>query len=500
MLAFETIGSATAIIYDGTPLLSTDAWVNDSAYFGSWTHDYEIPSAQLDAIRRCRFHWFSHGHPDHLNVESLPALSGGEFLVADHYGGRIYRDLVALGYRVRVLKDREWVRLSPRVRILNMACSNQDSCLLVDVGGHLIIDLNDAPDLGWSYFIRRVAKSYKHSYVLQLHDRGGADMANIYLPGGARAKPLSDYKTTIAPRVQGTALRFGAKAAIPFSSFHRYQRSDSVWANELVPELADYATGADPTKPPILPAFVRIDCVTGEVTPLCPPRKALTGKAPEEYGDNWSDYLDAGEFAEVKNYFQRIERLRHCFGFLTFRVGGREHTLDLNPDKGGIGITFEVPRNSLLTAVRYRVFDDLLIGNFMKTTLFGVKSLYPDFSPFVAKYSDNGGAHSLSDLKEYHRHYRRRDLAGYYLHWLEASADRIVRGLLPDGSAPFRVAKSLYWGMMRFLALLVLGEGCGDLALGVLEALAPFLQDQLDALQLREAVLGPDREIELLVA
>ena len=449
MLAFETIGSATAIVYDGDPLLSTDAWINGCAYFGSWTHDYEIPPAQRDAIRRCKFHWFSHGHPDHLNIESLPELSAGEFLIADHFGGRIHRDLVALGHRVRVLKDREWVQLSPRVRIMNIACANQDSCLLVDVGGHLIIDLNDSPDLGWSYFIRRVAKNYKHSYVMQLHGWSGADMANIYLPDGSRAKAIPEYKTTIAPRIQAAALRFGAKAAIPFSSFHRYQRSDSLWANALVPDLADYGADADPTKPPVLPAFVRIDCVTGEVTRLRPPRRAVVVKAPEEYGDRWSDCLEADEFAELKTYFGRLEQLQQCFGFLTFRVGGREHTLDLNADKHGIGIAFEVPRNSLMTAVRNNVFDDLLIGNFMRTTLFGVKGLYPDFSPFVAKYSDNGGAHSLADLKAYHRHYRRRDLTGYYLHWLEGSADRIVRTLLPEGSPPFRVAKTLYWRMMR---------------------------------------------------
>jgi hypothetical protein len=30
---------------------------------------------------------------------------------------------------------------------------------------------------------------------------------------------------------------------------------------------------------------------------------------------------------------------------------------------------FEVPRKSLMDAVQWRIFDDLLIGNFMKTTL-----------------------------------------------------------------------------------------------------------------------------------
>ena len=60
---------------------------------------------------------------------------------------------------------------------------------------------------------------------------------------------------------------------------------------------------------------------------------------------------------------------------------------------GERGITFAVPRNSLMSAIDYRIFDDLLIGNFMKTTLHGVKSLYEEpgrFNFSVAKYGDNG--------------------------------------------------------------------------------------------------------------
>src|SRR5579871_2073405 len=112
MLGFDAIGSAILIAYDGDPVLTTDAWINEDAYFGSWGHDYAIPGEQLDAIRRARFHWLSHGHPDHLNVESLPQLTRGQLLISDHHGQRIRRELETLGYKVRVLPDRSWVQLS----------------------------------------------------------------------------------------------------------------------------------------------------------------------------------------------------------------------------------------------------------------------------------------------------------------------------------------------------------------------------------------------------
>ena len=105
MRFFETIGSAIVIAYDDRPVLTTDPWINGVPYFGSWGQDYEIPAMQMQAIRDAEYHWFSHGHPDHLNIASLPMLTKGKFLLSDHYGNRIKRDLTAAGYLVRVLPD-----------------------------------------------------------------------------------------------------------------------------------------------------------------------------------------------------------------------------------------------------------------------------------------------------------------------------------------------------------------------------------------------------------
>jgi hypothetical protein len=89
------------------------------------------------------------------------------------------------------------------------------------------------------------------------------------------------------------------------------------------------------------------------------------------------------------------------------RVGAQDHFVDLEGPKRR-GITFEAPRHSLMTAVRHEIFDDLLIGNFVKTVLHGgVRSLYPDFTPYVAKYGDNGRAFSVGELHDYFSAYRK---------------------------------------------------------------------------------------------
>jgi len=173
--------------------------------------------------------------------------------------------------------------------------------------------------------------------------------------------------------------------------FHRYQREDNVWANELIPDLEDYRNDAMEHWPEILPAFVRVDCETDEVTPIDPPRPPHIVKKPEEFGDSWSDQLTAEDKGLIRQYFSAREALRKNFGFVEVSAGGSSVTVDLNRTRRDVGIRFECPRNSLMSCIEHELFDDLLIGNYMRTTLFNVEALYPNFTPFVAKERLNKG-------------------------------------------------------------------------------------------------------------
>jgi hypothetical protein len=81
------------------------------------------------------------------------------------------------------------------------------------------------------------------------------------------------------------------------------------------PELADYQAGVLPNWPEILPAFVRVDCETVEVTPLYPRRVPRIEKKPEEFGDSWSDPLTAEDKAKIHRYFSVRESLRDHFEY-----------------------------------------------------------------------------------------------------------------------------------------------------------------------------------------
>jgi hypothetical protein len=134
------------------------------------------------------------------------------------------------------------------------------------------------------------------------------------------------------------------------------------------------------------------------------------------------------------------------------RVGGRDHAVDLAPGEGArLGLTFEAPRASLVCAVRQRVFDDLLIGNFMRTTLHGTRdptALYPHVTPYVAKYADNGEARSEEELAAYFAAYRRRAPLDFTRHRAEQRAVDVVRRALPRGSGRYRAARAVYRGAL----------------------------------------------------
>jgi hypothetical protein len=86
-----------------------------------------------------------------------------------------------------------------------------------------------------------------------------------------------------------------------------------------------------------------------------------------------------------------------------------------------------------------------MIGNFMKTTLHGRARLYPGFTPYVAKYADNGLAESKRQLDRYFHHYRSQDPLGYVLRHIEVGTEDLVRKLLPENSRIFKAAKNLFW-------------------------------------------------------
>jgi hypothetical protein len=430
-LGFETIGNATLIAHDHGPVLATDPWLGGTAYFGSWALTHAVPEEQADAVRAASYVFVSHGHPDHLHFPSLDRLRDRRVLLADHVGGRLRDDLRRLGFDVEVLPDRRWRQLSPRVRVMAIADPSQDSVLIVDLDGTLVVDANDATDHGWGSTVRRIARHRSGPvFLLALSGYGDADMMNFFSDDGTRLTPRAALRIPPGRSIVRRMRRLGARFFVPFSSMHRYQREDSAWANRYVTPIEDHRRGFDAPGLEMTPAFVRYDGVTGELSTIDPDERPREIHAPREFGDDWCEPLDAETDELIRSYFTSMTSLATVTGEVVFRIGGCESRVPIDPAVER-RVTFEVPRHSLVEALRGDAFDDLLIGNFMRTTLHGdwaPASFESEFSRRVAKYGDNGRARTPQEVDRYLRAYRSRAPIDAVRFALRRRAGAAVRG------------------------------------------------------------------------
>ncbi len=421
-LGFETIGNATIIVHDEAPILVTDPWITPDAYFGSWICNYQIPQVQMESILNAKYVWFSHGHPDHLNPDSLPKFKDRKILLADHVGGRIASGLRAEGYDVTVLKDRKWYSLSENVRVLCWSDQYQDSILLIEVKNNLLINCNDAVDFGRNHYIKNLGKKYQNSFLFSISSLGIADMLNYYDENGQFIVP-KEYLNRPPAGIENAkkAERFGARYFVPSSSFHAFQRNDSAWANDYSRRMQDLYEGYQSEISQILPAFIRYDFNSESWIEIRPESMPIKIRNCKEFGDDWNEPLHKGDFEQIEKYFKRIEHLGNYLDFINVRVGGVDNRVTWKTRQFQRGITFEVPRNSLMLSIQLGIFEDLLIGNFMKVTLNGkwtTQDLNSDFSIYVGKYADNGLAYSQEQVQRYLSIYQRRFLEFKPYYWI----------------------------------------------------------------------------------
>ena len=131
MIGFETIGNATLTVFDGKPVLTTDPWLDGKPYFGSWKHAYEIPNQQRENILNSKYVWLSMVIQIILILILFFTLKDKTFLIADHYGNRIFNDLSKQFKCIKLISNK-WFEISKNVRIKSFADWNQDSCLIVE--------------------------------------------------------------------------------------------------------------------------------------------------------------------------------------------------------------------------------------------------------------------------------------------------------------------------------------------------------------------------------
>ena len=440
-LGFETLGNATLVFYDSErPVLATDPWLQGTCYFGSWALDRPVTEAERGAVFAADYIWISHGHPDHLHLESLALLPRAKtVLLPDHYRSDIRDSIAAMGFAVEILPYRRWRQLSPRLRCMCLDNENQDGILIVEAGNSLIVDLNDSPLCGEARFIRRLIRRYDRArtYVAALC-AVDADMLNFVDGEGRRViEPPEQRKRGMIWATARRIERLGAGTFVSSASQHLYVRADSVWANPYRVTWADVQKHW--TRPSVrkIEPFCAIDLETGAHHRKHPSQVSALAQITEATGeDDWSARLSDAEWQQLADFVGKFETLGNHFDFLDFTVGSERRRIwnlpgaKARPEAKLRGIGFHAPKHSLMQTVAHGYFDDILIGNFMKTELHNA-TLYPHFTPLVAKLGGAAKVFTEADRQRFNRRYFARNPRGY-LEWhaaqaLDAFLDRLRR-------------------------------------------------------------------------
>ena len=132
--------------------------------------------------------------------------------------------------------------------------------------------------------------------------------------------PRAARRPSVGAQLNNLCKATGARAVLPFSSFHQYQRDDSIWAQAYTTPFDAFQKGLSPGIE-FIPPFSSVDCRTGAVE--TPPHEELVVGTPRpstDYGDNWSDQLEAEGRRGDRGLFRaqgggaEAPRLRHLQG------------------------------------------------------------------------------------------------------------------------------------------------------------------------------------------
>jgi hypothetical protein len=171
----------------------------------------------------------------------------------------------------------------------------------------------------------------------------------------------------------------------------------------------------------LIEPFVTVDLEDGSVTQNHPSQQSDITQISDKNGDdNWDEKMSDEDWTNLEAFVHKFKILETEVDFIGFTVGGETRTFHLKnpphrrPEKQR-GVNFLVPRNSLMETVKWGYFDDLLIGNFMKTQLINMR-LYPKFAPYIAKFGGNAKVFTRGDLMKFYLHYFRLS-PGAYIRW-----------------------------------------------------------------------------------
>jgi len=153
-LVIRFLAHACAEFICGSTKLITDPWLVGPAFTRGWWLAHQPPSDWLDCLADSTAIYISHNHSDHLNNHTLTKLAKVNPMIpifVPDFGSSSCEQLIRRAGMKNVIPVPfgQWVNLDEEMRfmILRDAAGRDDSGILIDYRGHLILNTVDCSNL-----------------------------------------------------------------------------------------------------------------------------------------------------------------------------------------------------------------------------------------------------------------------------------------------------------------------------------------------------------------
>ena len=186
---------------------------------------HQPPDSWLDDLARASLIFVSHNHSDHLNEHTLRKLVARnpsvKFIVPDFESHSVERPLKAIGFTdILPIPFQQWFQLNDemRVMILPDSAGRDDSGLLVDYKGHLLLNNVDCANLNGGDVPRDV-DVYMSAFT---SGASGFPVCWKEMYGDERIKDIiSRNKRLVLKGVTDCVKAVNAKVVVPFAGYFK---------------------------------------------------------------------------------------------------------------------------------------------------------------------------------------------------------------------------------------------------------------------------------------
>lgn len=230
---FTLVNHASVLIESGPSSILSDPWYFGSAFNNGWQLLFENNEDDIkDILKRTKYIWISHEHPDHFSVPFF--LKYKEFLLERNIqilfqetkDGRVRDFLNKQGFSVIELQNEKKYDLDENIQIRCIKSGFYDSALFIETKNNKILNLNDCP-LREKKDLEKISKKLGDIDVLLSQFsyaawKGGK--ANINWRKAAAEEKIRILKA------QKEA--FNAKLVVPFASFVKFCSKYNKYLND----------------------------------------------------------------------------------------------------------------------------------------------------------------------------------------------------------------------------------------------------------------------------